>query len=94
MGTVYLQKFADYTKLAEVAGTAEGCAAFQRDINRQEKWADRSLVKFAKEKCEALHLRKGISTCQGPPTWKAAQQERTWVPWWTPRWPRATKMMG
>lgn len=37
MGTVYLQKFADYTKLVEVADTSEGRAAFQRDINRQEK---------------------------------------------------------
>lgn len=79
MGTVYLQKFPDYTKLAGVADTSEGRAAIQRDINKQENWAHRSLLKFATEKCKALHLGKIISTCQESPTWKAAQQERTWV---------------
>lgn len=47
MGTVYLQKFADYTKLSGVADTSKGHAAIQRDINRQENLAHRSLVKFA-----------------------------------------------
>lgn len=34
----------------------EGCAAIQRALNRVEKWADRNLVEFNKEKCKILHL--------------------------------------
>lgn len=35
-----------------------GCAADQRDLNRREKWANRSLMKFNKGKCQALSLGK------------------------------------
>ena len=34
----------------------EGCAAIQKDLNRLEKWADRNLMKFSKERCKVLHL--------------------------------------
>ncbi|KAK4821756.1 hypothetical protein QYF61_000817 [Mycteria americana] len=37
-------------------GKFVGCATIQRDLNRLEKWADRYLVKFNKEKCKVLHL--------------------------------------
>lgn len=48
-------KFADDTKLG---GMAEACAAIQRDLERLEKWADRDLMQFNKEKCRVLHLRR------------------------------------
>jgi len=31
-------------------------AATQRDLNRLEKWADRNLGNFSKEKCKVPHL--------------------------------------
>jgi len=36
--------------------TPEGRATIQRDVDRQEKWADRNLMKFNKGKCKDLHL--------------------------------------
>ncbi|GAB0178304.1 mitochondrial enolase superfamily member 1 [Grus japonensis] len=48
-------KFAHDTKLGGMADTPEGRAAIQRDLNRMEKWADRSLVQFNKVKHKVLH---------------------------------------
>jgi len=41
-----------------VSDTPEGYAAIQRNLNRLEKLADRSLVKFSKGKCKALHMER------------------------------------
>ena len=44
---------------AEVGGvvdTVGGSAAIQRCVDRLEKWADRSIVRFTKRKCRILHL--------------------------------------
>lgn len=41
-------KFAGGTKLGGVVDTPDVCSAIQRDLDRLENWADRSLVKFSK----------------------------------------------
>lgn len=59
-----LSKFADDTKLRGVADTQEGCAAIQRDLSRQEKWAEQNLRQFNKAQCRLLHLGRNRSTHQ------------------------------
>jgi len=47
-----------------VAYTSKAHAAIQRDQDRLEKWADRNLMKFKKEKCRHLHLARKNSRHQ------------------------------
>jgi len=44
------------SKLGGVADMPEGHAAIQRDLDRLEKCADRSRMKFNKETCKVLYL--------------------------------------
>ena len=50
-----LSKFADNTKLGGVAYMPEDCADIQNDLDRQENWVDRHLMKFNKGKCLPRH---------------------------------------
>ncbi|PKU29309.1 rna-directed dna polymerase from mobile element jockey-like [Limosa lapponica baueri] len=50
---------ADDTKLCDVVNTLEGRDATQRDLDRLERWARVTLIKFNEAKCKVLHLGQG-----------------------------------
>jgi len=59
----------------------------RKDLNRLEKWPNRNLIKFNKEKCKILHLERNHHRhyyILGDPSWKAAWQKKTWESWWVP----------
>jgi len=80
-----LSKFADDTKLEGVAGTPEGCATIQQDLDRLESLAERNLMNFNKGKCRALHLGRNNPMHQyrlGADLLESISVERTWECWW------------
>lgn len=53
--------FASATKLGGVADSSEGYATTQRELDKLERWTDKNLMKFSKEKCKVWHLGKDNS---------------------------------
>ena len=51
---MHCSKFANDTKLGGVAATPDGCAAMQRDLDRLENGAERSIMKLNMGKCKVL----------------------------------------
>lgn len=57
--------------LGEVAGSPEGHAVIQRDLDKMERWAGKNLLQFSKS-CTGVEQFLAQKMCWGPPRWKAA----------------------
>ena len=53
-----LVKFADDTEVGRIANTLEDRNKIQKDLDRMEHWAESNRMKFNRDKCKVLQLRK------------------------------------
>lgn len=76
-----LSSVADDKKPWGVGYVPGGCAAIQRELGRQENWAERNFIRFNKGEMQSPATWGGMapcsSTCWKPAGWKAALQRGT-----------------